>query len=308
MDSEMTMDSGPSEHRDAMILDPDAPIATIPIHLSNSMAPHLSIHQFPLLTQLRVPASAEAAGRRIKARHKPKTGMVEVRLPLDTREDVYNEERGKELGVGRDAEEAESSSAARRKRKSRDDEEMQKRLDEVRLVSQRVKGTKQRTTNMIGVLRGNKLYLHPVEKTYQLRPSLDYLDVLATKEKESRRGKDYDEDDDEEGEEAESRTTKARDVREVIGTVKMGSDKDGFGGMSVVRKEMLTLLRDEKEEKWHDLEWNDANTERASELYESLFPQTEHVLKSSTKLGDILRSIRGLTEPNLESTHSIRPM
>jgi len=306
MPSDVSMaEAGPSEHRDAMILDPEAPIATIPIHLSNSMAPFLSIHQFPLLTQLRIPASAEAAGRRIKARHKPKTGLVEVRLPLDIREEVYNEDRGKELGIGRDGEEVESSSS-RRKKKSRDDEESHKQLDEVRLVSQRVKGAKQRTTNMIGVLRGNKLYLHPVEKTYQLRPSLDYLDVIATKEKESRK-KDYDEDDDEE--EEEGGRTKARDVREVIGTAKgTGTDKEGFGGMSLVRKEMLTLMRDEKEDKWHDLEWNDANTERANELYESLFPQTDHVLKSPTKLGDILGSINGLSHTSPDTHLPPRPL
>ncbi|KZO98350.1 hypothetical protein CALVIDRAFT_535428 [Calocera viscosa TUFC12733] len=282
-----------------MVIDPEAPIATIPIHLSNSLAPYLSIHQFPLLTQLRVPASAEAAGRRIKARHKPKTGIIEVRLPLDTREEVYNDDRGKELGVGREAEEAESSSASsRRKRKARDEEEMQKRLDEVRLVSQRTKGTKQRTTNMIGILRGDKLYLHPLEKTYQLRPSLDYLDALAAKEKESRRGRD-DDDEEEEDDEREGRV-KPRDVREVIGSVKgTGGDKE-FGGMSTVRKEMLVMVRDEKEEKWHDLEWNDNNTERANVLYESLFPSTEHVLKSATKLGDVLRSIKGLSEPSTE--------
>ncbi|KZT57410.1 hypothetical protein CALCODRAFT_434231 [Calocera cornea HHB12733] len=281
-----------------MDVDPDAPIATIPIHLSNSLAPYLSIHQFPLLTQLRVPTSAEAAGRRIKARHKPKTGIVEVRLPLDTRTDVFDAGRGFELGVGREAEDAESSStSSRRKRKARDDDDASKPLDEVRLVSQHMKGTKQRTTNMIGVLRGDKLYLHPLERTYQLRPSLDYLDALAAKEKESRRGRG-DEDDEEEEEEGETRVK--RDVREVIGTVKgSGTDKE-FGGMSTVRKEMLVMMRDEKEEKWHDLEWNDANAPRANELYESLFPHTEHVLKSATNLGDVLRSIKGLSEPTTE--------
>ncbi|EJU01864.1 hypothetical protein DACRYDRAFT_107599 [Dacryopinax primogenitus] len=302
MSSDILMaDAGPSQPQDVHMIDPDAPIATIPIHLSNRLAPNLSIHQFPLLTQLRVPASAEAAGRKIKARHKPKSGIVEVRLPLDTREEVYNEERGNELGLGREEEEAESSaSGIRRKKKSRSDEEIHKRLDEVRLVSQSVKGAKPRTTNMVGVLRDNTLYLHPLEHTYQLRPSLDYLDVLAARDKESRK-KDYDDDDEEEGKDGGGRG-KPRDVREVIGTVKApGSDKDGLGGTSGVRKEMLMLMRDEKEEKWHDLEWNDSNTERANEIYETLFPNTQHVLKSASKLGDVLTSIHGLSEPSAAS-------
>ena len=131
----------------------DQIISTLPIHISSSLLPGLQIYQFPLLTRpLQVPPSAAQSGKKIRARMKPKTGRLEIHVPVDTRQEVWNKERSKELGRARTEDDAEKGHGDKGKQKETDDY----RLSEIRLQSERIPD---RGTYMLGVVREGKLSL-----------------------------------------------------------------------------------------------------------------------------------------------------
>jgi DNA-directed RNA polymerase-3 subunit RPC5 len=139
----------------------------LPIYLSNSLSQNLHLFQYPLLSRpLEVPPSAALTGKRIKARHKPKAGRYEIHVPADTREEVWNAERGKELGQARaeeDAEEAgigqELARSKKRDYEREDREREEKRLSEIRLRSEKMTNT---GVYMLGIIRDGKCFIAAV--------------------------------------------------------------------------------------------------------------------------------------------------
>lgn len=137
---------------------------TLPIYLSNSLGQNLHLFQYPLHSRpLEVPPSAALTGKRIKARHKPKAGRYEVHVPTDTREEVWNIDRGKELGQARAEEDAEEAGAGEEltKNKKRDYEREdrdrgEKRLNEVRLRSEKMVNA---GVYMLGVIRDGGYFI-----------------------------------------------------------------------------------------------------------------------------------------------------
>ncbi|KAG8831917.1 hypothetical protein FRC17_002361 [Serendipita sp. 399] len=123
-------------------MDGDDPVVSvIPIQLSSVLDPNLQLHQYPLSSRpLAVPPSARDAGKAITARIKPMAERIEVHVPFDTREEVWNQRRGFEYGDARREEDGKKPS-------SREEH----RLEELRLRSEKVP---HRGTYMIGLLRG----------------------------------------------------------------------------------------------------------------------------------------------------------
>ena len=131
-----------------MDLEDDQLVTVLPIHFSNALVPNLQLHQFPLLTRpLQVPPSAAASGKRIKARLKPNTRRFEVHVPVDTRPEVWNAERSKELGVARVEDDKEKNQEAPKLKQMEGEEP---RLTEVRMRSERVP---QSGAYVLGVIR-----------------------------------------------------------------------------------------------------------------------------------------------------------
>lgn len=125
----------------------DELLSVLPIHFSQSLVPNLQIHQFPLLTRpLQVPPSAALSGKRIKARIKPQTRRLEIHIPIDTRPEVYNAEKSKGFGSGRQEDDREKDSQSNFK--VQDNEEP--RLVDVRLKSDEIL---HRGTHLLGVVR-----------------------------------------------------------------------------------------------------------------------------------------------------------
>lgn len=114
----------------------DPVVSVLPIHLTNTLLPHVQIHQFPLLNRkLVVPPAAERSGKLIKARLKPQSKRLEIHVPVDTRKDVWNDDRAKELGAGRavdDKEKNQETGAMKLK------EGEEPRLSETRLRSEQI--------------------------------------------------------------------------------------------------------------------------------------------------------------------------
>ncbi|CAE6504066.1 unnamed protein product [Rhizoctonia solani] len=277
---------------------------TLPIYLSNSLNQNLHIFQYPLLSRpLEVPPSAALTGKRIKARHKPKAGRYEVHVPSDTREEVWNVERGRELGQARADEDAEEAGEESTKGKKRDyereeREKEEKRLGEIRLKSEKLENT---GVYMLGVVRDGKLYLHPVHDVLQLRPSLTYLDSMSKKQKRAR-GEDSDDEgpppdpDEPAPPPTAPKEKKKAESKEVLVTARKADDKSGaqtVGGLSAIRREMINIIREEHEEQWQSLDYKGIQTRQSAEWLDEIFNTNEEDMMCKTSASEVLSSING---------------
>ncbi|KAF8475436.1 DNA-directed RNA polymerase III subunit Rpc5 [Gautieria morchelliformis] len=284
----------------------DPVVAVLPIHLSNSLVPNLHLHQFPLLFRpLQVPPSAAESGKRIRARLKPRVGRIEIHVPVDTRKEVWNPEKGIEYGAAR-AEGDQESNTHDKKEKNKQKEGEEPRLSEVRMSSERVP---ERGDYMLGIVRDGHLHLHPISETHQLRPTLTYLDVLSRKSRRSRAsaGADGDSDSDDGpppdpddptpaapvAKKDKRPTTESKEVQ--VTAKKTSEDKTGMqqfqGGLSQVRREMLMMMRDEAEEAWEELEYCDGEHEDSADAFESVFSKESVKLTCKTDMVDLLKNI-----------------
>ncbi|KAF7310734.1 hypothetical protein HMN09_00616400 [Mycena chlorophos] len=272
-------------HSVSLVPSPKRVYDRIPIRFSNALAPRIHIHQFPLLTRaLQVPPSAAASGKRITARIKPVVRRLEVHIPSDTRSEVWNSERGRDLGVARLEDDRERNQETKGKGREMDEP----RLSEVRMLSEQVE---QPGVYMLGIVRDGQLHLHPISETHQLRPTLTYLDVLSRKNKRSRPGDDSDSDDGpppDPDEPAPAPALKKErktvgEAREVHVTARKTDDKSGgaqpLGGLSTARREMLAAIHAEEDEGWHDLQFFDVTTAESEEAFTRLFSQSDEVLQ-----------------------------
>ncbi|KAJ6574904.1 DNA-directed RNA polymerase III subunit Rpc5 [Mycena capillaripes] len=280
----------------------DEVVSSIPIRFSNALSPKIQIHQFPLLTRpLQVPPSAAASGKRIAARIKPNVPRLEIHVPSDTRAEVWNSDRGRDLGAARVDDDREKNQESKSKGREGDEP----RLSEVRMRSEQIQ---QKGSHMLGIVRDGQLHLHPISETHQLRPTLTYLDILSRKNKRSRAGggSDSDSDDgpppdpDEPAPPPPPKKEKkpSGEAREVQVTARKSEDKGGVqpvhGGLSVARREMLIAIRAEEDEGWQDLEFCDVTTVESETTFEGIFSQSDHVLETKTDVTAFLKDIAGL--------------
>jgi len=129
----------------------DEIVSVIPIHYSDALVPNIDVLQFPLLTRpLQVPPTAAASGKRMKARYKPNTRRLEIHVPVDTRPEVRNMERSKQLGAALLEDDKDKHTES--KGKMREDDEP--RLSEVRLRSEAIV---QKGTYVLGIIRDGKI-------------------------------------------------------------------------------------------------------------------------------------------------------
>lgn len=143
----------------------DRIVTVLPIRFSNSLSPNIHIHQYPLLTRpLQVPPSAAQSGKKIKARIKPKASRMEVHVPVDVRPEVWNKERGEELGYARAKDDAEKNADEK--------ESTDHRLTEVRMRSERIQN---RGAYVLGVVRDGALHTLHLRLIYQR-----YIDYRTT--------------------------------------------------------------------------------------------------------------------------------
>lgn len=187
-------------------------VASLPVYLSKSLLGDSSLHvfQYPIYPRdcpLPVPYSAAARGLKVSSRWRPGANRVEVELPLDVREEVYNTDRGVDFGAGAEVlaqkqaradaafggssstSEASASSSRIRVKKEKEEEAQAnrgpKKLEKIKLESTQVPHA---TEYMVGVIRDQALHLTRLESIVQLRPSMNYLDAIdEAREAEKRR-------------------------------------------------------------------------------------------------------------------------
>jgi len=125
----------------------DEVVSVLPIHYSETLVPNVHLHQFPLLSRpLQIPPSAALSGKRIRARVKTVARKLEISVPVDTRTEVWNNEKGREFGVARSEDDREKNQETD-KGKQKDGEGP--RLTEVRLRSEQIP---QQGVYMLGIV------------------------------------------------------------------------------------------------------------------------------------------------------------
>ncbi|KIK71147.1 hypothetical protein GYMLUDRAFT_147653 [Collybiopsis luxurians FD-317 M1] len=275
----------------------DEIINRIPIRLSNRLS--LQIHQFPLLSRpLQVPPSAEASGKRISARIKPQSQVLEIHVPSDTRPEVYNRERGFEFGKGRLDDDREKN----QERKGKGKEGEEPRLAEVRLRSEEIP---QRGAQMLGIVHnGESLHLHPIDSTHQFRPTLTYLDALSRRSK--RRGGEESDTDSDDGPPPDpddpspavvskkKEKKSAGETKEVL-SARRAEDKIGnLSQLSNARREMLATIRAEQDESWTNLQFYSMQTEESGHSLDRFFSSHDEELSCSTDVTTFLKATQKL--------------
>ncbi|KZT74744.1 hypothetical protein DAEQUDRAFT_748005 [Daedalea quercina L-15889] len=279
----------------------DQLVSVLPIHFSNALTPNIHIHQFPLLTRpLQVPPTAAASGKRVKARLKPGVRRLELHVPVDTRPEVWNAERSKDLGRARVEDDKEKNQALPQV-KQREGEEP--RLAEVRMRSEQIPHS---GAYVLGIVRDGQLHLHPISETHQLRPTLTYIDVLNRKNRRGRGGAGSDDDSDEgpppdPDEPAPAPAPRkekkpAGEAKEVQVAVRKADDKglQAQGGVTQVRRDMLRIIHEEEDQEWQDYEYCDGETEESNVAFESIFSRSDEQLECNSDITTVLKDIKGL--------------
>jgi DNA-directed RNA polymerase-3 subunit RPC5 len=154
----------------------DELVSILPIHFCDALATNLQIHQFPHLTRpLQAPPSAVLSGKRIAARIKPETRRLEIHVPIDTRPEVYNSEKSKELGAGR----VEDDRGKNQERKERCRDDDAPRLTEVRLRSEEIA---HQGAHVLGVIRDGSSVKSYFMRYPSLRPfQVNYIYIQSAK-------------------------------------------------------------------------------------------------------------------------------
>jgi len=255
------------------------------------------LHQFQLLSRpLQVPPSASAAGKPINARYKPKSGRYEIYVPNDVRPEVWDSAKGRDLGAARYEEDREDAALHDVKFKEKDPREM--RLNETRLLSERVPHA---GAYVLGIVRDGKLHLHPISETHQFSPNLSYLDVLSKNSSprhpnasdEDEEGPPPDPDDPQPAPSSPKKVKKAgtSNAKEVtVAARRVGDGSEDLGGLSSVRRELILKRRKERDEPWQALDYHDEQSQQAGEAYEKLFSLQGETLSCTTPTDAVLKA------------------
>ncbi|KAL1972882.1 hypothetical protein VTN31DRAFT_6424 [Thermomyces dupontii] len=258
----------------------DPIITSYDIYLTDSQQSQIPRYVFQYVDRATNRPYDERHGQKPTAvRVKPKTGLIEVDVPIDTQLN-YDVNKGRKFGealkqsrLARDGTGGAFGMAggfnpvgqqpgARGAVKAEDvemasDVKGEGKVDtmlRVQTLGGRVKDAEDGDPlYMLGAFRGKNLYLSPVSAVVQLRPQLHHVDAVeeASRMRAARSKKDVDD---------EAAPTEARVV-----DVKV---KSAEGGESILGGN-LDLLRQMQEERWETYEWVDAETEDAWFAYEN---------------------------------------
>ena len=125
---------------------------------------------------------------------------------------------------------------------------------------------------MIHTWELGRLCLHPIGEIHQLRPTLTYLDILSRKNKRHRTGGGGSDSESDGGPPPDpdepapnpvprKEKTLGREAREAQVSARKSNEKGELqplqGGLSTIRREMLSIIHDEQDESWTSLDYCD---------------------------------------------------
>ncbi|GAA5980560.1 hypothetical protein JCM10908_001690 [Rhodotorula pacifica] len=300
--------------------DPDDPIVRrLPVYYTPHYLQSLALLQYPdrqpqpdsvhplLPPALRPdwPNDTSRAVGKLVAQYKPETQHLEVTIPMETHRDRWNEEHAKKYAEGvieekdKEREREKEKKGGRRKRRDAVDDEDElrykeekesRRLDKMVYASS---GVPDVTSYLVGVVRNDALHLNPVNHTFQLRPSLTYLDnLLAIERRAKRNAQADDEDEDEEISDTEMKKEAAKAVQVSVKQQEAGTAAKGplSGGNGRADAGLFGPMRAEEAEAWKPLTHYHANTKLASDAFDRMFAPTDQELVGTTSARDYLKA------------------
>ena len=99
-----------------------------------------------------------------------------------------------------------------------------------------------------------EMHLHPISETYQFRPTMTYLDLLSRKTAPT---VGDEEEEEEEVPAAKPAGAAHTTAKEIVVSARDATAGASVGGLSALRRELISTLRKEQDEKWVDLEWHE---------------------------------------------------
>ncbi|KAL7268814.1 hypothetical protein RUND412_008545 [Rhizina undulata] len=263
-------------------IDDDPVIQTFNVTLHPSLAPHLQLFQYPVRAAGKPYTTAASCGP-LEARWKPKSGLVEVDVPVNVRAN-YDKEKGRVWGdvLRKAVAEKEKRSGGgggrgvggggdgaggkRRKVASESDEEeeedetifvdFEEAVSKGRVLDRQTLGSRMQSEGgryMVAVFKGDNLHFTPLSTTLQLRPQFPHVDSALDQERAATKAlRDA---------AAPQKTPEARAVH-----LSVKSTDDPSSQTSSTMK----ALRIAEEEEWVKCHWVDQDADDAWEVYEGL--------------------------------------
>ncbi|WFD30357.1 hypothetical protein MSPP1_001375 [Malassezia sp. CBS 17886] len=253
----------------------DDVVASLPVYLSApaNEADRLELFQYPLYPRRRplpVPSSAVQRGQQIASRWRPHADRVEMDIPLDVRESIYNRDRGSEYAQSlAHMDSIDLPHAADRVHvKQEGGGDAHPRFDRMRLEGVPVPHA---TSYMVGTILNGELHLTPLHSTLQLRPSMQHLDFAQAddgdREREHAGGAGAASD----GEHADAQQAKRMNDLKRSGVVSLnvsmradsGASRTGGGtsaphmGHPPAPLDVHLAQREADAERWVNLQWRD---------------------------------------------------
>ncbi|TNY21812.1 Sin-like protein conserved region-domain-containing protein [Rhodotorula diobovata] len=206
------------------------------------------------------PRDPTPSAGRLQAKYKPNTQHLELTLPMEKHPDRWNEDEAQKYAAGvvedrdrqreRDLENQGKKGKGRRRRKDvQDDEEEQRyreekesrRLDKMVFAST---GVPEVTSYLVGVVKNDALHLNPVNQTFQLRPSLTYLDnLLAIERRNKRQAQQNDDDDESDVSDTELKKEAAKAVQVQVKQQLAQQQQNGGGGAAGGSQSAAAMVR-----------------------------------------------------------------
>ncbi|KPV78491.1 uncharacterized protein RHOBADRAFT_50952 [Rhodotorula graminis WP1] len=253
---------------------------------------------------------------RLAAKYKPNTQHLELTLPMEKHPDRWNEDEAHKYAAGvvedrdrqreRELEQQGKKAKGRRRRKdagAHEDEDEQRyreekesrRLDKMVYAST---GVPEVTSYLVGVVKNDALHLNPVNQTFQLRPSLTYLDnLLAIERRNKRLAQQNDDDDESDVSDTELKKEAAKAVQVQVKQQLAQQERNGGapgsagqtaammvrGGNGRAGASLFDPLRAEEAEEWKPVKHYHANTKEAEGAFKRLLADPSKKLTSTTK-------------------------
>ncbi|KAJ3180708.1 DNA-directed RNA polymerase III subunit RPC5 [Geranomyces variabilis] len=250
----------------------DPIIKEVDVFFSQELAQQLCLFQFPTR-----PHPFDEHTRPTTGRMKPATKRFELEIPLQTRSEHYNRERGEELGQGTD-------NAPMRGVFDYDESRAPAKLLDKQTLSSSLLPSQ--ANYMVGVIKNDELHLTSIGTALQLRTSLFYIDKIA--EKQATR---VEEDSLEANKRANPEFEEEGKVLSV--TVKGPEDKD-----AIRKAAQMELQRKAEEEAWMPMKIFHPGSEESQRAYDSLFATSDFdvdfITEPDTYLDDINPTVSAL--------------
>ncbi|GAA6010128.1 hypothetical protein JCM11491_005351 [Sporobolomyces phaffii] len=232
------------------------------------------------------PHAVQPSHGKLQAKYKPLTQHLELTLPMETNPHRWNEDHAKAFAQGvieekdKQREREQERKGRRKKRTEQDDDEERRyrdekdlrRLDKMVYASSEVPEV---TTYLVGAIKDNALHLNPVTQTFQLRPSLTYLDnLLAIERRAKREAARNDDVSDEEVSDTELKKEEAKAVQVSIKATGPGGEPAKGplgGGNGRAGAGLFAPLRAEEGEDWKPIRHYHANTDESRRALGQMF-------------------------------------